>query len=185
MGTVQFYDGVVLFGDSDGNNTDKVAMHEDCCCIGEPCEHCSGDAPLQLQVDFTNVADNNCLTCDTYYAQSFILDQTGANPCIWEFIEEDWCAGCGSGEETSTHITAEYIKVGSDYRLRVYVYECDCCSGAAVEIMVAYFEKDYGASEPACEPGTPVTVLPQDTGLWSDQACTWDHTVVTCQVSAV
>ncbi len=100
MGSIQFQDGVVLFGNSVGANPDKVAFHADCCCAGEvPCERCEEDtAPAQFQVviaGLANASPEECATC-TNYNDTYILDRVICPPlsliaCAWKL---DLIANC-------------------------------------------------------------------------------------------
>lgn len=82
---IQFYDNKILFGDSEGNNTDKIAFHEDCCCPGIQCTHCTTSrGPEEFQIvlaGFTGI-DGGCGDCasidGTYIVQY-------SDTCIWEY----------------------------------------------------------------------------------------------------
>ncbi len=169
----------------------EFAPSRRCCCEGGgPCEKCNGTPPAQLQIDFTNVVNGgnygDCEDCATYYGNSFLLDIDATNKCLWEFLEGDWCPGCPS-HTSSTKIDAEYRISGSDYRLRVDVYECNCCNPATTtSVLVARFEYDSSTSKPACVPASPLSLTPIDAGSWNPWSiCLWDDAVVTCTVTAV
>lgn len=157
------------------------------CCCGVVCDDCNGTVPDQIQIDFTNVTDSaECADCDTFYANSFIVDRTGANNCIWELLVEDWCPGCAVGRETDTFIRVQYVEFFGTFTLRVEVFECPCCNTTTdVAVLVARFEFDFSTTKPDCLISSQLTLTPVDTGFWSNQACVWDDTVVTCKASAV
>jgi hypothetical protein len=176
---VYFEGGQVLF------DSGSIAFHEDCCCEAI-CDHCTGDTS-SLNVDFTNVDTLECTECSTFYGSTFTLTRDATDKCKYEYTNSDWgCSGCTGAEVTSTHIVLEYILSGSDYILRCEVFELPCDTGAGVEVMVARFEYDFSTSKPTCNPSSPLSLSPVDTGFWnSNAACDWDDTVVTCSVSSV
>ena len=90
MSAVQFHDSAVLFGDADLNDTDKVAMHEDCCCEPEfeECNGCSGTVPSQLSVTLANIAEDGCGNCIAGLNDTFVLDRYAGceddnDNCMW------------------------------------------------------------------------------------------------------
>lgn len=72
---IQFYDSSILFGNSAGANTDKIAFHEDCCCGDIECALCSSTPPDQFQVDIAGVVDNACPDCE-FFNDTWILTNT-------------------------------------------------------------------------------------------------------------
>jgi len=77
--TIQFKDGQILFGNNDGTaDTDKIAMHEDCCCGegGGPSSDCSDCA--------TNCNDNETISCSITYTRD------GGGSCADGCSEDDF-----------------------------------------------------------------------------------------------
>lgn len=115
MGTVQFHDGVVLFGDAELNDTDKVAMHEDCCCEGEweDCRACLGAAPSVWRVV---IANHECAAANN----TFILATSGTaespeHYCYWFYTFGEHICGAPCSEYTSISLyvqeTSKVLKV--------------------------------------------------------------------------
>lgn len=94
---IQFYDSKILFGDSEGNNTDKIAFHEDCCC-GEDCttdascfegaDCTTNDILLTLPAEFVN---DQCDECEELGGE-YVLEWTDG--CTWAYTEGSDCL-CG------------------------------------------------------------------------------------------
>ncbi len=104
---IQFYDGKILFGDSAGENTDKIAFHEDCCCVfGDlVCQHCKGsgnNAPDDYEVVIAGLTDAagcddgidfNCSpTMNGTFSLTFL--DAGVNYCTWWY--NPWHSPCGN-----------------------------------------------------------------------------------------
>lgn len=112
MGTVQFHNSIVLFGDSAGDNTDKIAMHEDCCCT-EACNLCLNNiAPTRFQAAIAGVLNGTCGDCDTYN-DTFIVDFVSSipNQCDWRY---NFAEVCGD-----TYIELVIYVVGATTWIRV------------------------------------------------------------------
>ena len=87
---IQFYGGGILFGDSAGANTDKMAFHELCCCEGGPtCGLCSGDSPTSWSIDIANLAAAGFCNADclSFNGAGFIVSNLffSGGACIWYY----------------------------------------------------------------------------------------------------
>jgi len=85
---IQFYDDKILFGDSEGNNTDKVAFHARCCCdCLQPCACCLRGATEEIRLTISGIGEDGCGSCGSLNAV-FILawfNEVGNN-CVWKYI---------------------------------------------------------------------------------------------------
>ena len=66
-----------------------------CCGGGGECPHCSGNAPLELQVDIAGLADGaTCTECDENMNGTFVLSYVGeiSNQCCWDYEGGDFCS---------------------------------------------------------------------------------------------
>ena len=89
--SIQFYNNKILFGDSDGTNTDKIAFDADCCCQETcPCPLCENStAPCSMTVTLPSFSDGTCGDCDEL-AGDYVLewDLTPGYPeypCRWKY----------------------------------------------------------------------------------------------------
>ncbi len=154
------------------------------CCGGLPdCVACDNGAPAQLQLDFTNVANNTCSECVAYWSNPFILDRDGGNTCLYKF-NDDFVCDCTDTDRVYIGIQALWTKIVTTYHFTVNVIECDCCAVSDVGLATGLFRKSWG-SIPDCTFASPTLVPVFETAFWTDQACEWDDTIVTCTVTAI
>ncbi len=92
---IQFMDGHILFGDSSGNNTDKIAFHEDCCC-GD-CDYCSGETPSEFLVTIPALSNLACSECASLAGDYTVTRVADVLPCCeWSYVFDD--GPCCTGE---------------------------------------------------------------------------------------
>jgi len=133
---IQFYDDKILFGDSEGNNTDKIAFDPNCCCL-LGCYGCSGDTPLFLSVRIADVGNlPKCVEADcATLNDTWIKRRTAPNYCTWDYGPIEIC-GVNGILRTVLYVLAP------NYWLRV-------CHPTSVPYTIL-FEKNLGPSKPNC-----------------------------------
>jgi hypothetical protein len=89
--SIQFYNSKILFGDSVGANTDKIAFHEDCCCEENPCVKCATHPSSAYQAVIAGVDNQDCNECSIFNDTFALTEWYEEWPCIWQYTTEGVC----------------------------------------------------------------------------------------------
>jgi len=154
MGTVQFWDNVVLFDSS------VVAMHADCCCGIGNCENCDGGTgPEEIEVTLSGAQDGancNCTDWNGTHTLSGIGYAWGGNClraltgsssiCVWTKSLGDWVCYAVTYE---AHI---WVVLGIEPPANTNYWLIGGVGGRFLGTFGAHWvwEKDLGTSKPDC-----------------------------------